>query len=208
MQKRAWLILVALSAEGALAASGLLWISVRHLPCVAGPLARSLGVGLLAAVALAAVYFTLLLRGPDLPGVRSMRTLYREVFKPLFGDVGAREVVVISLAAGFGEEMLFRGAVQQEFGWIPASLLFGAVHVGGRQMIPFGVWAAGTGLVLGWLALWTGGLVAPITAHVVYDGLALSLIRWGPPLSPSRGGGAGTGDQPPEATDQPSAGDR
>ncbi len=45
-----------------------------------------------------------------------------------------------------------------------------------------GIWAACTGALLGWLAIATGGLLAPIVAHIAYDALALSYLRWGPAL--------------------------
>ena len=46
-------------------------------------------------------------------------------------------------------------------------------------MLPFGVWAIGMGVVMGGLALVTGGLTAPMVAHGVYDMLALDYIRRG-----------------------------
>jgi len=47
-------------------------------------------------------------------------------------------------------------------------------------MVVLGAWAGATGFVLGELALATGGLIAPIAAHALYDALALAYIRWGP----------------------------
>ena len=35
------------------------------------------------------------------------------------------------------------------------------------------------GAALGWLAAATGGLLAPIVAHALYDAAALVHIRWG-----------------------------
>jgi membrane protease YdiL (CAAX protease family) len=46
-------------------------------------------------------------------------------------------------------------------------------------MLPFGVWATAMGMVMGTLAIVTGGLIAPIVAHGVYDMLALEYIRRG-----------------------------
>ena len=69
-------------------------------------------------------------------------------------------------------------AVQAEFGVVPASLLFGAMHIGGSGTVVFGCWVTLCGLALGWLAVWTGGLLAPTVAHVLYDTLALAYIRW------------------------------
>ncbi len=43
-----------------------------------------------------------------------------------------------------------------------------------------GVWAACIGGLFGWLMVETGGLLAPIVAHAVYDALALAYVRYGP----------------------------
>jgi hypothetical protein len=86
---------------------------------------------------------------------------------------------VIGAAAGVGEEVLFRGVLQPLVGWPAASVLFGLAHMGGRAMAPFAVWAAVMGGALGALAIATGGIVAPIVAHGVYDVLALAYVRRG-----------------------------
>ena len=65
-------------------------------------------------------------------------------------------------------------------GLVVASIVFGFAHVGNRSMIAFGVWATGMGLLLGGVALTTGGLIAPMVAHGVYDILALEYIRRDP----------------------------
>ena len=91
---------------------------------------------------------------------------------------------MISVLAGVGEEVLFRGAMQPEWGLIATSLIFGLFHIGGRLTMALGIWAACTGALLGWLTIATGGLLAPIVAHITYDALALSYLRWGPDRAP------------------------
>jgi membrane protease YdiL (CAAX protease family) len=119
-------------------------------------------------------------RAPDGRLVHSLRRTYREVLRPIFRGVGPPDVLVIAAAAAFGEEILFRAALQPALGLVVTSLVFGLAHVFSRDSIPLGLWAAGAGFVLGWLAIATGGLTAPIVAHGVYDAIALALIRWGP----------------------------
>jgi membrane protease YdiL (CAAX protease family) len=58
--------------------------------------------------------------------------------------------------------------------------VFGLVHVGGKHFIGYGAWAACIGALFGWLMVATGGLLAPIVAHAVYDALALAYVRYGP----------------------------
>jgi membrane protease YdiL (CAAX protease family) len=97
----------------------------------------------------------------------------------LFARFSPAGVVLLGAAAGLGEEWLFRGIVQPLVGLGWATLAFGAAHIGGARMLPFGVWASVMGLVMGGLADATGGLTAPIVAHGVYDMLALEYIRRG-----------------------------
>ena len=172
---------VALAGELLLVLLALVWARYRGLPLNvgAGPWIRDVGAGVLAATGFAVVNYWLLCYAPALRAVRAVRRVYRDLFKPLFAEIGALEVVVISLAAGIGEELFFRGALQPEVGLIPASLVFGVLHMGARGTIAFGGWAAIMGAALGWLAVATEGLLAPIVAHAVYDAAALVHIRWG-----------------------------
>ena len=185
------LLAVALAAEGALALVGLAWSWIRHIPLAGGPPLLSLAAGTSAALLLAALYGWLLRSGPDVAPVQAMRRLYHGLLRPVFGNLGLPAIVLISVVAGVGEEILFRGVLQQEFGLFVASLAFGAAHVGSRGMVVLGAWAAATGFALGGLALATGGLIAPIAAHALYDALALAYIRWGPlpPTGTPTGGG-------------------
>jgi membrane protease YdiL (CAAX protease family) len=172
-------LLVALLTQGGLIA--LAWWSARTLalpPSWGVPL-RDVPVGLAAAMALALVNYLMLTRAPANWLVDGVRRVYRETIEPLFGGLGPIGVVLIAAAAGIGEEWLFRGIGLPLAGLTLSSVVFGVAHVGGRHMLPFGVWATGMGLVMGGLAIITGGLIAPMVAHGVYDLLALEYIRRG-----------------------------
>ena len=95
---------------------------------------------------------------------------------PTFSILSTPQIVLVSMAAGVGEELLFRGWLQAVVGWAPASLAFGLAHVAGVRMFAFGLWATGMGLVLGGLALATGGLLASMIAHACYDVLAFHYL--------------------------------
>jgi membrane protease YdiL (CAAX protease family) len=170
----AWL---ALLGESALAASaaGAAWL--LDLDLAWGAPLRDGVIGLGSAVALGAVNHALLTSAPSMWIVNGVRAVYHEVLVPLFGTLNTAAIIVIGIAAGVGEEWLFRGVLQSTIGLLPASLAFGAAHVGGRAMLAFGVWAAVMGLVLGSLAIMTGGLLAPMVAHGAYDVLALMYVR-------------------------------
>lgn len=168
---------LAFAAEAVLAVGGLAWIRWRDLPVSLGATGDGLAIGTGIALGLAAINLCLLRVGPNVWPLRNIRQLYRDVLEPLFGPLGWFEIVMVSLAAGVAEELFFRGAVQAEWGLAVASILFGLVHIGGIDMIAFGVWAATIGALLGGVAIATDGVLAPMVAHAVYDALALGYIR-------------------------------
>jgi membrane protease YdiL (CAAX protease family) len=167
------LVVVAVAGETVLALVAVVWIWTRGLPVEVGDPARGLVLGLGAAALLAAVNYGVLRFAP----VRALRRLYVETLRPVFAAASGFDTAAVSLAAGLGEELLFRGAVQAEFGVVVAGLLFGLAHVGGRDSLVFGAWVAVMGLGLGGLAHVGGGLLAPVVAHVVYDAAAIGYIR-------------------------------
>lgn len=87
------------------------------------------------------------------------------------------EIVWISLLSGCAEEYLFRGALQQKFGLIAATLVFAVIHWPlNPNFLPWPFVAGAIGLGLGGLAIWTDSLVAPAAAHVVINLLNLRRI--------------------------------
>lgn len=176
------LLVVALGGEGLLAGVALVWIRLRGLGVGAGDLIPGLWMGFGAALLLGLVNYMVVRLAPPIQPVRAIRRLYQDTLRPLFAEVGPLEIVGVSLVAGVGEELLFRGAVQAEFGLVAASVLFGLAHIGGRSSVVFGLWVAVMGFGLGGLAHAAGGLLAPIVAHTVYDAVAISYIRWAPEM--------------------------
>jgi membrane protease YdiL (CAAX protease family) len=172
----------------ALATQGLLIViawgasRIMMLTTVWGSPVRDTILGLGAAAALAAINYLLLARAPANWIVNGVRAVYDEMLIPLFARLDRPSIIVIGAAAGLGEEWLFRGVLQPVLGLGVTSLLFGLAHVGGIRMLPFGVWATAMGFAMGGLAVATGGLIAPIVAHGVYDMLALEYIRRGEKL--------------------------
>jgi membrane protease YdiL (CAAX protease family) len=172
-------LLLALITQGALILAG--WILSRligHQPTLGEPL-RDIPIGIAAALLFAAINYAMFFRAPHNWLVDGVRAVYDRVLVPLFAGLGPLSNVAIGIAAGVGEEWLFRGALQPVLGIGVTSVLFGLAHVGGRHMVAFGVWATGMGLALGTLAWATGGLLAPVVAHSLYDILALEFIRRG-----------------------------
>jgi uncharacterized protein len=84
---------------------------------------------------------------------------------------------LVAVFSGVGEETFFRGVIQQEFGLVVASLVFGLAHVGpDRRYLVWTVWAVLAGFLFGALYEVTGGLLAPILAHSGHN--AATLLLW------------------------------
>ena len=93
---------------------------------------------------------------------------------PLFAGVGWLQLALVSLVAGVGEELFFRGVLQPTvIGWtnsivglLAASVVFGLLHA----ITPtYALLATAVGAYLGWLALASGNLLGPMITHAVYD---------------------------------------
>lgn len=173
------IVTLALLTQGLLIVAAWTVSRLLDLQPVWGEPMRGVMCGVAGAGALAVINYVVLRFAPGNWLVNGIRAVYRELLVPLFSRLGLISVVMIGAAAGIGEEWLFRGVLQPLIGIVPTSVAFGIAHVGGRNMLPFGLWAAIMGLLLGGLAQFTNGLIAPIVAHGLYDVLALHYIRQG-----------------------------
>lgn len=100
-----------------------------------------------------------------------------QLFVKLLTPMSLPMIMTLSLFSAIGEEIFFRGAIQNQFGIIASSLLFGLVHFPiEKTMIPWTLSATIMGFVLGGLYLYAGHLLAPITLHFVINGLNLWAI--------------------------------
>jgi membrane protease YdiL (CAAX protease family) len=173
------IVALALTTQGALIVTAWLLCRVLGIDPVWGDPLRDTVIGVAVAVAFAVTNYLVFFRGPRNWLVDGVRGVYDHVLVPLFAGVGPAGTVAIGIAAGVGEEWFFRGALQPMLGLGVTSVAFGLAHVGGRHMLSFGIWATVMGVALGSLAWATGGLLAPIVAHALYDILALEFIRRG-----------------------------
>jgi membrane protease YdiL (CAAX protease family) len=134
---------------------------------------RDLGVGILATLPLFAGLW-LMVRFPRGPCGELMRVM-NEFLETMFQQATWWDLAIVSLMAGIGEELLFRGVVQAALarwsgsmlvGLLGAGVLFGLVHSVTRT---YAILAGLVGIYFGWLWLATENLLVPITAHAVYD---------------------------------------
>lgn len=160
---------------GALGA-GLLWIQGRPLEQLLNVELRWFLLGLGAALPLLMFFHRVMTSrgGPFWP----IRRVLEEKMRPVMAGWSISQLACISLLAGVGEELLFRGAIQgwasarwgEAAGLALASGLFGAAHSVNRT---YAITAAVVGVYLGTLFQVSGGLLSPILTHALYDFLAL-----------------------------------
>ncbi|HVJ83592.1 MAG TPA: CPBP family intramembrane glutamic endopeptidase [Planctomycetia bacterium] len=117
----------------------------------------------------------------------------REAVLELTGPRPAQfKLAALALAAGVGEEFLFRGFLQD---WLAAKSTFPLALLGASfafgLLHPFAWWyvllAGAIGAYLGALYQFTGSLLPPILAHFLYDWVALHAILRTEPRPPVGG---------------------
>jgi membrane protease YdiL (CAAX protease family) len=148
--------------------------------------AAALLIGIAAAVPM--LVLLVLLDHFPLGPLHRLQALVETHLAPLFAPLSTLELLLVSIAAGWGEELLFRGWLQAGLtqwigpplgigvGLVLASIAFGACHWLSNT---YAVLAALVGLYMGWLFLATDSLLAPMATHAAYDFVALMyLVKW------------------------------
>jgi membrane protease YdiL (CAAX protease family) len=113
--------------------------------------------------------------------LRRIRDDLERILPLLFKGASVGDLALVSLAAGIGEEILFRGLLQSGLqtltgpwtGLALASLCFGLAHPLSTAYVAI---ATLMGMYLGWIWQATGNLLAPIATHAAYDFLVLWVI--------------------------------
>jgi membrane protease YdiL (CAAX protease family) len=176
------IIWLAVAFEGGLA---LLAVGLGCLPGVQPPLpkihwiGRDAVWGVLACLPLLVV-FVICVRWPVGPLIR-IKEISEEFIREWFSSCTVLQLALISALAGIGEEMLFRGVIQDTLSaWINpvtgvllASLLFGLMHPITPAYI---ILAALMGAFLGCVFIVTENLLPVIITHGLYDFLALTYL--------------------------------
>lgn len=148
-----------------------------------------IGWGILwgAVAALPAAGLVWLLQFVDLKIIRQMREVSQSQLEPLLRDLSWPEIISLGLAAGVGEEMLFRGWLMAWLAgpvddWqlpgiavaiVASAIVFGIAHPVNSAYIVF---ATCMGLYMGVLLAVTHNLLVPITAHALYDVIVIGWI--------------------------------
>ncbi len=174
------LFLLSLVSMGIYTALTLIILHLFHEASITSLFRHGLGVplqlltgtlfGLMAAISVSWMMFRTVIAGilKDYTIVRLLSDIHLSRF----------DRIQISLFAGVGEELLFRGALQPLIGIWLTSLLFVGLHgyfkFKSLKHIAFGLSMFALSVGLGLLYEWAG-LLAAITAHAVYDLVMLQI---------------------------------
>lgn len=79
------------------------------------------------------------------------------------------QILLGGVTAACGEEIFFRGFLQQWLGLIVASLLFMVAHFGRKDIRVVGYWSIFQGLYLGLFFAYSKNLIVPMIAHGLFD---------------------------------------
>ncbi len=150
------------------------YFEIHLFPLTMNPLRDILNGTLGAVPPLALFLFTVSKRGKNIPLLGSLRKTVFTELKPIFSDARFLDLVIISLLAGFAEELLFRGIIQVRFGIIPASILFGLVHFISPA---YAIITMIMGFYIGIFFHVYGTLLIPIQLHFIYDLGALVYLK-------------------------------
>jgi len=148
---------------------------------------KSLGIGAAVGIALA-----LSMQLVSLLPIRSIQKLDRMVqsqLRLLLGPMSTPELLLLSLSAGIGEELFFRGLVQ---GWwlsqyqnpslvqalpgiVISAVCFGFAHPLSKTYIVLATFAGVLFSILYWV---TNDLLACVLAHAIYDAIICVYWKW------------------------------
>lgn len=182
---------IALFVEGGLGlvALGLGWF-LGHWPAIAmGPAAAAgdqlLAIGLGVVATLPPLAALAVMDRVPIPSLEKVKDLALNAIRQILPEPRWWQLALVAAAAGFGEELLFRGLLQEGLAnwigqpvgpWIAlvaASLVFGLFH---WLNTTYALLAVAAGLYFGGLLILTGSLWPPIVAHALYDFIALCYL--------------------------------
>ncbi|GGC87057.1 CAAX amino protease [Thalassobacillus devorans] len=96
----------------------------------------------------------------------------------VFKDRSLRGIIGITLLVAVSEELLFRGVLHAQFGYIIASTLFAVMHIRYLKKFVLLISVLFVSFFIGYMYEITGNLLTTITAHFVIDLLLALYIRY------------------------------
>jgi hypothetical protein len=166
------LVALTLALEVPLFGVGWLWMSAQGLDLAAElrPTLEGVAIGAALGLAIAAASLGSLVAASRVRALRGWRDFVLGTLGRYLGPAGLPALALLSVCAGLGEEVFFRGALQGAVGLVPTALIFGLAHVAipKREALPVLAYIVLVGLVLG-LARQSQPLFPLVVAHAVVD---------------------------------------
>jgi hypothetical protein len=172
------ILAIALIIEGGAAILAL--ALARYFDIVLIPLSKNVAVDILLGTAAALPPFLFFMfsvseKAEKLPLIGPLRHKVITDIKDIFDSMSMVDLAIISLLAGIGEEMLFRGVLQARFGILIASIVFGLMHsVSAAYVIVTII----MGLYIGIIFKSGESLLIPMQLHFIYDFAALVYLKY------------------------------
>ena len=103
---------------------------------------------------------------------------FRHILMQMIGAASVPTSIYLAVVSAFGEELLFRGAIQPELGLIGTAILFGFLHLGPQGVMSiWTLWAVLSSLLFGWIFQATGSLIPVILCHIVVNTISMLRLR-------------------------------
>lgn len=173
------ILLLSFLLEGFLALSFFLWCNWRDRPSLALPEPWEIVYGCCFSLPLFGLNYLLFERLPErYLGLSSFREFRELVVLPLVHELDLSSAFFVSLCAGVGEELFFRGVLQAEFGVLASAVLFSLLHFGSAvKKFPYvaTVYVL-IALYFSLLLHFSQSLWSVIVAHSLYDFLAFAFL--------------------------------
>jgi len=112
-------------------------------------------------------------------GFRLLRPVRRAstLMARILGPLRLRDALWLALLSGFGEELLFRGALWPHLGLIGSAVIFGVLHtVPLRALAGYPIFAFLAGIVLGLLRQESGSIWPAVVCHFTVNALNLAWL--------------------------------
>lgn len=172
---------IGLTFEVGLGAVALLLGLVMGIDPLHGITVGIVSVGIGAGASLPPLAVVYLIRRSRWDSLRSLVDSARDLVRQFFSQLTFPQSVALAAAAGFGEELLFRGLLQSflaaRIGLIGAllvtSVVFGLLHFVTKA---YAAYAFLLSLYLGLLYAATGNILVPMLTHAVYDAVVLRYL--------------------------------
>ncbi|MCF6137610.1 CPBP family intramembrane glutamic endopeptidase [Pseudalkalibacillus berkeleyi] len=96
----------------------------------------------------------------------------------IFARISVPHLLIVSIVIGLSEELLFRGLLQENIGYVASSLLFAFMHVRYLSKPVLFIFVTALSFLLGWVFILTETLLIPIVIHILIDFVLGLIIRF------------------------------